>query len=513
VDTFPGSIGIRRPAFEGWLESAWMGLGGIILMLSALTGDIFASPSALFWLVLIAASLCVVAAIATHYVARLENLAELGLMSGFTFTISALPLVHGITTPGIIFGPNAATMSTVLWATPIAAVSILPLAFPKTTWANFVLIRWKSFVGAHIGAITLLSIALLLHPSLLPAFPMQSPQAILVAVASLAVCVLLSIRHLRFARIARSKGPLAVSFGFVLAGLSNLVWLSPRPFTPLFWVAHLLDIAGVFVLTLVAMRAYHQQPEIRSLLGPLVAQTPLSAFELGLEPVVHRFVASLERKDRITRDHVARTADLAMHVGADLGLEADDLHTLGLGALLHDIGKLSVDDAILKKPGALNDVEFALMKRHTEFGETLVSEVASLRPIASIVRHHHERIDGRGYPDRLVGDEIPLLARIVSACDAFDAMSNTRQYRTGMERERVFAIMREHAGAQWDERVIVALIHRVTQTPAVQGTSLGHVGRTTPDRHDELCGCLDESIESALAKIAMHQQTTDLLQV
>lgn len=509
MNDFAMPAGGKRPAFDGWLSSAWMGLGGLVLMLSALDGAVFASGVALFWIVLVAASLCVVAAVATQYVARKDDLAELGLMSGFTFALSALPLVHGLTTPGVLFEANAATMSSVLWSTPIAAVAVLPLAFPRARVAKQILVRWRLFVGVHMFAVSALAVGLLVRPSLLPAFPMRSPRALVVAAVSIMVCILLSIRHLRFARIAQSTAPLAVSFGFVMIGLSNLVWCASGPFTPLFWFAHLADIFGVFVLTLIAMRAYHQQPNVRSLLGPLVVQTPLSAFELGLEPLVHRFVASLERKDEVTRDHVARTAELAMNVGSDLGLGPDDLHTLGLGALLHDIGKLSIDDSILKKPSGLSDDEFATMKRHTEFGEALVSSAPSLQAIAPIVRGHHERIDGRGYPDRLVGDQIPLLARIVSVCDSYDAMSNTRQYRTGMEQEKVFAILREHSGSQWDERVVNVLIARVKQQPVV-GNALRDVGREvsgrTDERHDELCGCIDKSIELALATVISEQR-------
>jgi HD-GYP domain-containing protein (c-di-GMP phosphodiesterase class II) len=220
----------------------------------------------------------------------------------------------------------------------------------------------------------------------------------------------------------------------------------------------------------------------------------------------------LERKDEVTRDHVARTAELAMNVGVDLGLGPDDLHTLGLGALLHDIGKLSIDNSILKKPGGLSDEEFAMMKRHTVLGETLVSSVPTLRLIAPIVRAHHERIDGRGYPDRLAGDQIPLLARIVSVCDSYDAMSNTRQYRTGMEQEKVFSILREHAGSQWDERVVSALIARVKRQPATNN-ALNKVGRDVLGRletsHDELCGCIDKSIELALAQMVTEQRKGD----
>ena len=116
----PGSL-------DGRLETVWMFAGAAVLLLATLETPALELPLLLFWLVVIAASLCVVAAIATHYVASTENLAELGLMSSFTFALSVLPLVHGITTPGVIFGPNAATMSSVLWAGPIASIAVFPL--------------------------------------------------------------------------------------------------------------------------------------------------------------------------------------------------------------------------------------------------------------------------------------------------------------------------------------------------------------------------------------------------
>jgi putative nucleotidyltransferase with HDIG domain len=272
-----------------------------------------------------------------------------------------------------------------------------------------------------------------------------------------------------------------------------LVWLAPGPFSAAFWLAHVLDISGVFVLTIVSIRAYHQRADLRTILKPVIAQTPLSALELGLEPIVHRFVASLERKDPITRNHVVRTAVMAISVGERLGVTPQELHNLGLGALLHDIGKLSVPDDILQKPSRLTDDEFLTMKRHTVLGEQLVAQSVVLQPISSIVRGHHERIDGNGYPDSLRGDQIPLAARIVSVCDAYDAMANTRQYREGMGQDKAIAILREHSGSQWDARVVEALVALVKSQP-IDTTPLDAVGRNSLETlapHEAFCGCLD----------------------
>ncbi len=501
-----GRMIVRQPRlFDGWLETVWMFTGAIVFVLAAFDTAFLESPLLLFWTVLVAASLCVLAAIATHYVASSENLAELGLMSGFTFSLSALPLVHGITTPGVIFGPNEATMSSVLWAGPIAAIAILPVALPKSDFRRSILKHWRLFSRVHMALVTMVALVLIMRTTALPAYPMRSPGALLVGGASILACILLSIRHLRLARIADSTGPFAVSCGFILVGASNGVWLGSAPFTPIFWFAHLVDISGVFTLTLIAMRTYHQDRTVRSLLGPLVVQTPLAALELGLEPLVHRFIGSLERKDPVTREHVVRTAELAIQVGDDLGLGPDDLHILGLGALLHDVGKLQIDDQILKKQSSLDDDEFAAMRLHTNYGEALVSRSRTLRSIAPIVRGHHERIDGRGYPDHLAGDEISLLARIVSVCDAYDAMSNTRQYRRGMEHDKVIAILREHSGSQWDPRVVDALIQRVSRDNR-SAPLLQHVGRAISDRpvnaYEELCDCLDQALDRELSELS-----------
>lgn len=287
-----------------------------------------------------------------------------------------------------------------------------------------------------------------------------------------------------------------VAIGFALVGASALLWLSPVPYSVGFWLAHLFDIVGVLLLAVGAVVVYRQRLSVREVLRPLTVHEPLAALELGLDPLVHRFIASLESKDPITREHVVRVSDLSVEVGQALGVRAGDLHVLGLSALLHDVGKLAVPDAILNKPGALDSEEMATIRLHPITGQTLVSRSRALAPLGPIIRGHHERVDGAGYPDGLTGDRIPLLARVVSVCDAFDAMTNTRQYRTGMKVDRALAILQEHSGSQWDPVVIAAL------TTVVAGR--GAAGTTRPPLHDvgrsvdvveagehDWCACVD----------------------
>lgn len=481
----------KRPWFAQWI-ALWVALVAVELLAAILPGTtpIWTSPSALFVIVVIAASLCAIAAVAVLVVAHRQNLAELGMIGAFGYALSVLPLVHGITTPGILYGLNPATMSSVLIALPMASIAIVPLISPRRRWSIALAKGWRVFVAVHVTEITVLAIALLFRPALLPAPTMGATTTIGVAFASLAVCFALSARHLRLSWISRSPRTFAVSIGFAFVGVSSLVWVGRAPFTIGFWLAHALDIGGVLMLTIGAIAAYRQRRPIQDLVRPLVANEPLSAFALGLDPLVHRFVAALEVKDPITRDHVVRTAAMAMRVAEELHLPANDIHLVGLGALLHDVGKLDVDDAILNKNGRLEAHEYDAMKLHTIAGERLIAASVVLAPIGPIVRGHHERVDGGGYPDGLSGAEIPLTARIVSVCDAYDAMANTRQYRAGMGSDRAKSILREHAGSQWDPAVVAAVVSIVDRCET-SSTALDDVGRFDDVGPIASCGCED----------------------
>jgi two-component system, cell cycle response regulator len=164
-----------------------------------------------------------------------------------------------------------------------------------------------------------------------------------------------------------------------------------------------------------------------------------------------------EREPDLHR-HMRDVARLARYVGRELGLDAEDLDVVVRAAELHDIGKVAIPDAILDKPGALDDDEWAFVRQHTIIGERIVSAAEALRPVGRVVRSSHERWDGGGYPDGLHGSEIPLGARIVLACDAWDAMTSDRAYRRAMPAEDAAAELRTNAGTQFDPEVVTALL-------------------------------------------------------
>lgn len=172
---------------------------------------------------------------------------------------------------------------------------------------------------------------------------------------------------------------------------------------------------------------------------------------------IQMLAAAIDEKDPYTRGHSGRVAKYSVIMGEALGLNAEDLDRLRIAALLHDVGKIGVDDRVLKKPGSLTDEEFDLMKQHPVKGANIMRPVAQLKEMLPGIELHHEHIDGRGYPYGLRGDEIPLMARVIAVADTFDAMTTHRPYQTAMEVEFALERIRQLSGTKFDPRVASAL--------------------------------------------------------
>lgn len=170
--------------------------------------------------------------------------------------------------------------------------------------------------------------------------------------------------------------------------------------------------------------------------------------------VICAFNQLLDLKDLNTGVHSTRLAEWGMRVGQELGLEEAALQNLEVAALLHDIGKVGIPDSILRKPGRLDDAEYALMKKHPEYGWAVLRMLPGFERAALDILHHHEFFDGRGYPAGLSGAEIPIVSRIVSVTDAFDAMVSSRPYRKGLPFEEAMRRLTESSGTQFDPVVV-----------------------------------------------------------
>jgi diguanylate cyclase (GGDEF)-like protein len=226
--------------------------------------------------------------------------------------------------------------------------------------------------------------------------------------------------------------------------------------------------AGAIVAALPPEGRYGER-ELR-LLGGLADQAKLaitsaSSYE-GLErtfvSTVEALANALEANDEYTSTHARWITDLSIHVGEELGLDEHALKRLELGALLHDIGKIGIPSTILSKPGRLTAEEREVVQKHPVLGEKIIAPIDRLQDVRPIVRHCHERWDGRGYPDGIAGDDIPLESRIILVCDAYHAMTTDRPYRRRLGHPEAVRRLREAAGAQFDPVVVEVCVRALT---------------------------------------------------
>jgi putative nucleotidyltransferase with HDIG domain len=173
--------------------------------------------------------------------------------------------------------------------------------------------------------------------------------------------------------------------------------------------------------------------------------------------IIRALTAAIDAKDPYTSGHSERVARIAVRLAEELGMPANQRSDLYLTGLLHDIGKIGVDDAVLKKPGPLNPEEYRLIQKHVEIGVQILADLKKLNHLLPGVRHHHESLDGTGYPSGLAGDAIPWEARILAVADSYDAMSSTRPYRRRLTPGQIDEIFGKGTGVQWDPKVIDAL--------------------------------------------------------
>lgn len=185
------------------------------------------------------------------------------------------------------------------------------------------------------------------------------------------------------------------------------------------------------------------------------------------EDVIVSLALTIEARDAYTEGHCQRLAISAVLLGRALHLPEEDLNALRRGGFMHDLGKIAVPDSILLKPGALTRTEYTTMQQHPLVGDRLCGELRSLRRVRAIVRHHHEKLDGSGYPDRLRGDAIPILAQIMGLVDVYDALTTLRPYRTPISPAQACEQLRREAAVGWRRRDLVETFVHLVESGAL----------------------------------------------
>jgi HD-GYP domain-containing protein (c-di-GMP phosphodiesterase class II) len=410
------------------------------------------------WLVGASALAALAAAALLTFRGAADHDARAVIAGGAFSTMAALLAVHGLATPGVLVGSNNVVALSGGVTIPVGAALLSLLGVPSLADPR----RIRMILGAQLA--TMLTIFVvsglgIAFPTLVPDAPApKSLSAILLLIAGFALLGLVGLRAARTYALSRRGADLAIMVGVfwlalalppaLLMGWSYLDW----------WLGHFLEVLGILLVGLPVALDLRRAAPSRTLTGDLRAVELVTACEAFMGSHLRGLLARLGEKDTSTDEHTRRVALRAVEVGEELGLAPARLRALAVGGLLHDVGKLSVPDTILKKPGRLEDDEFAVIRRHPDWGHELVGRVAAYpEAVRALVRDHHERLDGTGYPRGLAGDEISLDTRILAVCDVFDALVSKRIYRDAWSVDRALALLREESGSAFDTACVEAL--------------------------------------------------------
>lgn len=442
-------------------------------------------------------------ALAAAAAARRTSQGALVVLAAGCMAVGAFMLGHGLTTPGVAGRPVN------LWVgrLPVLAIASfavsLGLAAMQPSSRMLVVAARSPFAvlgGTAALLLTVTTVVVVWPSAWIGAAPFANEFGVHAVLlwGSASALLLSGAVHWRRWRLGHDSMQLAVvvacwqGVGAVLSlrlgDLWHLAW----------WDYHVFLLAGFAAAVYAIVQGSRREGSIDEVLGAVFATDPLEHISRGYSEVLRALVAAVEARDAYTHGHSVRVAEWSVRIGVRLGLRPRQLRTCAEGAYLHDVGKIGVPDSILNKPGSLTDEERAWIEQHPVVGVDIAGRAPSLLPALDMIRHHHERYDGGGYPEGLAGEAIPLLARIVAVADVWDALTSDRSYRPAWAPQRALAHMVAGRGTHFDPHCLDILvdllaergIHAVDQaagdaTVAATATAVCH-SRAHEHAHDDV---------------------------
>jgi HD-GYP domain-containing protein (c-di-GMP phosphodiesterase class II) len=452
---------------------------GTLLLLRTVPSLDLVLHSALAHLVVVSAiSACALAvAVAAAGAASRSRDGSLVLLALGCLAVGFLMLGHGLVTPGIGGRPPN------LWVGRLPVLAIAAFAAclsaaawpqrPPAAWAG----RWPraTLVAGGVTLALVLGVVLLRPAAGTGAWPLPREAGIrlaLVLAAALALVALGAV-HWRRWRLGLDRLQLALVVACLLSAGSLLSLQIGRLWHLAWWDYHAFLLAGFAAAIYAVLTGYRRSRTLHDVLDGVFASDPMAHINRGNSETLRALIAAVEARDAYTHGHSARVAELSVQVGLRLGLRPAALRSLAEGAYLHDVGKVGIPDHVLNKPGALTDEERAWIQEHPIVGSDIVARAPSLHDALAVIRQHHERYDGQGYPDGLAGEQISLAARIVAVADVWDALTSDRAYRPAWPPDRALRHLQAGRGAHFDPDCLDAFLALMAERGHHPGTGQG----------------------------------------
>jgi HD-GYP domain-containing protein (c-di-GMP phosphodiesterase class II) len=437
--------------------------GTLLVLRTEPSLDLLVRSATVHLVVVSAISACALAvAMATAVAAGRSRDGSLVLLALGCLAVGFLMLGHGLATPGIGGRPPN------LWVgrLPVLAIAgfaacLCAAAWPRrrpAVWAG----RWpRGTLAIGAALLGLVPGAAVVWPAAGGSLrPLPGEASVRLALIVLAAVVLLAVGAVHWWRwrLGFDRVQLALVVACLL-GAGALVSLQVGTLWRLsWWDYHAFLLTGFAAAIYAVLTGYRRSRTLEEVLDGVFAADPMAHISRGYSETLRALIGAVEARDAYTHGHSARVAELAVHLGQRLGLGPAALRSLAEGAYLHDVGKVGIPDHVLNKPGALSEEERAWIQQHPVVGSDIVGRAPSLRPALEVIRQHHERFDGHGYPDGLAGEQISLAARIVAVVDVWDALTSDRAYRPAWPPDRALRHLVAGRGTHFDPHCLDAFL-------------------------------------------------------
>lgn len=434
----------------------------------------------------IAACAVVVAVVAAAAAARTRT-PSLVLLAVGCECVGALMLGHGLCTPGVIGRPLNVWVGRlpVIGMTLFACCLVLAASKGGRAW-----IRW---IGDHAsttllgtGAVLLLTTTVIVtDPTKLGGthrYAWEDDAMLFCTVVASAALIVTGMRHWRRWQLSTDPVQAAMFGANVLTACALIAQRTGTLWHLAWWDYHGYLLAGFAGAAWTVLVAQHRASAAHDALELAFEDDAFAQISSGYPEALRALVVAVEVKDSYTHGHSARVAEVAVQLGTRLALPPQELRVLAQGAYLHDIGKIAVSDVILNKPGPLTVEERAVIESHPEAGCRIAGEVSALSSALAVIRHHHERWDGTGYPAGLGAAQIPMVARVAAVADVWDALTSDRSYRAGWAPGRALAHITAASGTHFDPRCVAAFEQLAAEwgiVPEGDGDALAVVAAAT----------------------------------
>jgi len=397
---------------------------------------------------------------------RLRNIKVTFLSMSF-LSLAIVFAVHGLSTPHFLIHPSqlpsvtsplSVIVATIwLWLSSLHSDHSVVLFFAK---------RSRLLLPSWTLLLVLIGTVLMIWPELVQFIPLTlEAHRWWIGLAAILLLGVSAYRYYRAYMFSRLPLQLAIVYSVSLMAVSLLVMLQGEMWKISWWLYHIYLLGAMVAMVAGILVQYGATSSLTAAMRVLYTTDVVERITTALPPSIKALMIATEKKDTYTAGHNLRVTLYALKLAEELGLRPDQQRALAQGTIVHDVGKMAIPDSILNKAGRLTKEEREIIEQHPVNGYDMCRQIGFMKDELDIIRHHHERWDGTGYPDRLAGGNIPLLARIVAVADVYDALTSRRAYRNAMTHEQAMELIVSERGKHFDPACVDAWVRMCERHP------------------------------------------------